>query len=90
MTPVQAKALLESPVFKAFAEGKQVQFDTFDLPALSPYTLVEQPDRYRIKPEPMDMWFFSNRTDDPICMNRSCVKPHHSECKFIRHFREVI
>jgi hypothetical protein len=62
MNPQQAKELLESPIFKAFAEGKTIQIK---YPASEWETVTELSDenftatvkfKLRIKPEPRVYW----------------------------------
>ena len=57
MTPQGAKQLLESPIFKAYAEGKTVKYSGpntvgwRDIPEGMDYgEFLRQPNRYRIKP----------------------------------------
>jgi hypothetical protein len=67
MNPQQAKELLESPIFKAFAEGKTIQVEYSqgwtDIKYFSahPVAIVTEPTRYRIKPEPRVYWAIVNK-----------------------------
>lgn len=61
MKPEQVKAVLESPIARAFAEGKVIEFYKnncawIDLESLELVHLAINPDRYRIKPEPRKFW----------------------------------
>ena len=57
MTPQEAKQLLESPIFKAYVEGKTIQYkhelssmNWRKLPEVLNYSeLLSHPERYRIK-----------------------------------------
>ena len=58
MNREQAKALL--PIITAFAEGKEVQFLTstheWHKDKLENISFQYEPERYRIKPEPLKVW----------------------------------
>lgn len=66
MNREQAKALL--PIITAFAEGKEIQFLTstreWHKDKLENISFQYEPERYRIKPEPLKVWINVFTGDD--------------------------
>lgn len=62
MTRELMQNLLASPISKAYAEGKKIQWKSAvsdvweDLDNVDPICIARFPDAYRIKPEPRQWW----------------------------------
>ena len=80
------------PLLQALIDGKQLQWKTkFD--TWQDVTSVDdsyQPDRYRVKPEPVECWVgFNPNTGSPITVSKIDESEYFSDLRWVK-MREVI